>query len=126
MNSLVKEAIHSQKLLRITAQGQSYITEPYCYGKAWTGQEVLRTFVVHSTEENTIPTGWHLFLFPDIEKFEILPTSFNGTRTFDAYDMAMFFIYCRVESRPALPPAPVQPTDSSSRLCYDVCTTANY
>lgn len=126
MNSLVKEAIYCRKLLRLTVQGYSYITEPYCYGKAWTGQETLRAFVVQSAKENTIPTGWHLFLLSDIENFEILSTSFNGTRVFDAYDMAMFFIYCRVESPVPLPSAPLQPcADSGSCLFYDVCTTAH-
>jgi hypothetical protein len=100
MNILLKEAIQAQKLVEITCNGSTYLAEPYCYGKVWTGQEALRAYIVNAPSGSHTPSGWHLFLLGDIQNFRVLPSTFEEIRTdFDAYDLAMFFIYCRVEKR---------------------------
>lgn len=113
MDSLIEQAIHTRKLLRITIQGRSYIAEPYSYGKAWSGQEVVRTFVIQSTQESTVPKGWHLFPFADIEKIDILSTSFTGMRIYDAYDIEIFCIYSRIENAVFLPTVSIRPCEKN-------------
>lgn len=100
MNILLKEAIQAQKLVELTCNGSTYLVEPYCYGKVWTGQEALRAYVVSAPASSHITAGWNLFLLGDIQNFRVLASVFAEVRTdFDAYDLAMFFIYCRVEKQ---------------------------
>ena len=106
MNILLKEAIQAQKLVEVTSHGSTYLAEPYCYGKVWTGQEALRVYIVAPLSGGNTTTGWHLFLMSDIQNFRVLPSAFEEIRTdFDAYDLAMFFIYCRVEKQRQTLPA---------------------
>ena len=100
MNILLKEAIQTQRLVEITCNGCTYTAEPYCYRKVWTGQEALRAYITSAPSGSTITTGWNLFLLGDIQNLRVLPSTFEEIRTdFDAYDLAMFFIYCRVEKQ---------------------------
>ncbi len=105
MNILLKEAVLAQKLVEITSNGNTYLAEPYCYGKVWTGQEALRVYIVTTPSGSHATTGWHLFLMGDIQNFRVLPSIFEEIRTdFDACDLAMFFIYCRAEKQRQLSP----------------------
>lgn len=98
MNTTIKDAIQQLKLLRVRIGDQWYTVEPYSYGKVWTGQEALRAFIVDRDAGGRLPYDWHLFLLPDINEIVPLSASFDGRRTdFEIYDLAMFFIYCRVE-----------------------------
>lgn len=100
MNILLKEAIQAQRLVEITSHGVTYLAEPYCYGKVWTGHEALRVYIVQAPTESPVTPGWHLFLMSDIQYLHVLQSLFEEIRTdFDAYDLAMFFIYCRVEKQ---------------------------
>lgn len=112
MNTTIKDAIESLRLLRVRVHDQWYTIEPYSYGKVWTGQEALRAFVVDREPGGKIPTDWYLFLLSDISEITPLRATFDGRRTdFEVYDLAMFFIYCRVEH----PYPPVHPAPGTAR-----------
>lgn len=121
----IQWAIHARRILRLTVQGYTYIVEPYSYGKSWSGQEVVRVFIRQSSLDSAIPAGWHLFLLSNIEKIDMLSVPFSGARVYDIHDLAMFFIYCRVENATPSPSAMVHTCiDDGSCLFYGTCTAS--
>ena len=98
MREVLNEVIQSQKLLRLRINNTSYIVEPYCYGRLWTGEEALRVYVVSKVGTPSLPSGWNLIPLSDIKEVAEVNGFFDGQRPdFDPHDAAMYFIFSRVE-----------------------------
>jgi hypothetical protein len=85
-------------LLRLRINNTSYIVEPYCYGRLWTGEEALRVYVVSKVGTPSLLSGWNLIPLSDIKEVAEVNGFFDGQRPdFDPHDAAMYFIFSRVE-----------------------------
>jgi hypothetical protein len=98
LRDTLTDVIQAQKLIRVRHGGKTYVVEPYCYGRLWTGEEAIRVYVVQREKDAYIRAGWNLLKVVDLEDIEELNGFFDGERSeFDPHDPAMYFIFCRVE-----------------------------
>ena len=119
MREVLSEVIQSQKLLKIRINNASYIVEPYCYGRLWTGEEALRVYVVSKTGNSELPSGWNLIPLSDIKNLSEVNGFFDGQRPdFDPHDAAMYFIFSRVEKPSSSLKKVTRLPIASNRLSY--------
>lgn len=98
MRDLLSDTIQAQRLLQVEYNGFTYVVEPYCYGRLWTGEEAVRVYIVQREQGAPISTGWHLLQLSEIHDVNEINGFFDGKRPdFDPYDAAMYFIFSRVE-----------------------------
>lgn len=119
MREVLSEVIQSQKLLKIRVNNASYIAEPYCYGRLWTGEEALRVFVVSKAKNGELSAGWNLVQLSDIKELQEVNGFFDGQRPdFDPHDAAMYFIFSRVEKPFSSLKKTNKPPAMGNRLSY--------
>ncbi|MFA7084241.1 MAG: hypothetical protein WC141_06890 [Arcobacteraceae bacterium] len=97
MNTKIKQAIESRKVLEFYYKDDLRIVEPHTYGVTKTGKGSLRAYQVggNSTDSETI--GWKLFTVDKIQNLQIKEISFVGTRDgYNPNDSIMTSIYARL------------------------------
>jgi hypothetical protein len=98
MNSIICDAVHEHRLLRLNYHWGYRIVEPHAYGLNDNGHELLRVFQVSGASESGAHHGWKLLRVDEIHQLEILEEKFAGSRPdYRRSDKAMDQrIYCQL------------------------------
>lgn len=96
MNEQICEAIRDRKLIQFQYEGLSRVVEPYCYGIATTGNELVRAYQVEGSS-STGKLEWKFFDIDKIIDLEVLDESFNVNNSdFKPNDPVILEVFCAV------------------------------
>lgn len=103
MNNLVLRniyyAIQNQLLIELHYENEGLrLIEPYCVGRAFTGNYLVRGFQLEGATSSVAP-AWKLFDLKKVSDMKILTTTFNPKLRKDYHlnDKAMDIIFMQIE-----------------------------
>jgi hypothetical protein len=95
MNSMICDAIHKRRQMRIAYGGGERVIEPYAYGASET-HELLRAYQVSGFSLSR-ERGWKLFHVEDITEMTVLEEPIGEPRQgYMRNDPCMEVIYCEI------------------------------
>lgn len=93
MKNMICTAVKQRKTVKFSYEGAAVIAEPFCFGIAANGKEVMKGYQIAGGGGS----GWKLFEIAKIQKVEITKVSFGLTRSdFNAKEN-MKSVECKVE-----------------------------
>ncbi len=96
MNSTICDSIREKKVLDLRYHSYSRVVEPYAYGRANDGDELLRCYQVSGGSESGSRAGWKLLKVRDIFSLQMTGMSFSVRSEYRRNDKAMGYIFCQL------------------------------
>jgi YD repeat-containing protein len=66
VNPLIRQAVRSQRVLRLAYDGYERVVEPHAYGRDGAGRDVLRVWQLSGGPGAAEPSGWQLLRVDEV------------------------------------------------------------
>jgi hypothetical protein len=96
MNQMICRAILEKRIVELRYHGYSRIVEPYAYGRARDGEELLRCYQLSGGSQSGERTGWKLLKTSEIFALQLADSHFISRPEYRRGDKAMKFIHCQL------------------------------
>lgn len=93
----LSRAVGARVLIQFDYSGETYVVEPHLIGCNHNNQDCLCAWVDSKQATGNVPSGWHCFLFSEMENVKLLDAMFCNKRPgYDPYNNSMNRIYYRL------------------------------
>jgi predicted DNA-binding transcriptional regulator YafY len=97
MNLVLCDAIRERRLVRFVYAGYERIVEPYAYGTARGGRELLMGWLARGWSSSNPEPGWRTFHVDEMHDVVATAEPFAGSRaTYRGGDRRFEQVYCQV------------------------------